>query len=100
MTRGTTPTLKFVLPIECSTLSEAWVTIRQCENRTVINKTLSDMETEGRTLTVKFTQADTLLLDDDFPAETQVRVRTNDGSAFASKVFRIRVDTILREGEI
>lgn len=97
MFRGTTPTLEFSLPIETSTLSEAWITLAQC-GQVVINKTLSDCEIGENTLDLTLTQDETLALSSEAQTEIQLRVKTSSGKAFASKIFTESTERILKDG--
>lgn len=54
---------------------------------------------QGKTLTVKLSQEDTLKLQQsEFkPAEVQIRVRMKSGDALASDIMRLHVGRILKE---
>ncbi len=97
--RGTTPTLKFTLPLEVSTLSDAWITLAQngCE---VITKKLADCNASGDTLTLTLTQDETLMLTGGARTEIQIRVKTGDGKALASEIFSESTHRILKDGVI
>ena len=99
MYRGTTPTLKFTLPFDTSTLDAVWVTIAQGGNA-VINKEKSDCDLKGKDISVTLTQADTLSLTSEIKAEIQLRVLTTDGLALASAIFREDTKRILKDGVI
>lgn len=97
--RGTTPTLKFTLPIEVSTIEEAWITLAQ-NNREVLTKTLTECNASEKTITVTLTQEETLLLAFNAKTEIQIRVKTGDGKALASKIFSESTQRILKDGVI
>lgn len=99
MIRGTTPTIVFKLPFDAVMLAEAWVTISQNEVA-VIDKELKDLEVAGNALILKLTQDETLMLDHDVLVEMQVRARTVDGNALASRIMREVPERILKEGVI
>lgn len=61
MIRGTTPTLEFTLPFDTSLIAEMYVTIAQGE-KTVLEKTLSDCNCSGTSVSLALTQEDTLRL--------------------------------------
>lgn len=99
MYRGTTPTLKFTLPFDTSTLDAVWVTIAQ-GGKVIINKTKVDCDLKGKDISVTLTQAETLALTAENKAEIQLRVLTTDGLALASAIFREDTDRILKDGVI
>lgn len=99
MIRGTTPTICFKLPLPNDQISECWLTINQ-RGEEVITKTKSDITYDGEKYSVKMTQEETLQLDDSQYAEIQLRLRTASGDALASKVARVDVLKILKEGVI
>lgn len=99
MYRGTTPTLKFILPFDAGLLKEAWITLGQ-DNEEIVNKTLSDCTTDGTTLSVLLTQSDTLALSHEYRTYVQLRVLLTDGTALASKTFKMRTNYIIRNGVI
>lgn len=61
MYRGTTPTLRFTLPFDTSTLDAVWVTIAQ-GGKVIINKEKSDCDLNGNDISVTLTQEETLAL--------------------------------------
>ena len=99
MYRGTTPTLKFTLPFDTSTLDAVWVTIAQ-GGKVIINKEKSDCDLKGTDISVTLTQAETLALTAGNKTEIQLRVLTTDGLALASEIFRENTDYILKDGVI
>lgn len=99
MYRGTTPTLRFTLPFDTSTLDAVWVTIAQ-GGKVIINKEKSDCDLKGTDISVTLTQAETLALTSGNKTEIQLRVLTTDGLALASEIFRENTDYILKDGVI
>ena len=99
MYRGTTPTLKFTLPFDTSTLDAVWVTIAQ-GGKVIINKEKSDCDLKGTDISVTLTQEETLALTAGNKTEIQLRVLTTDGLALASEIFRENTDYILKDGVI
>lgn len=99
MYRGTTPTLKFTLPFDTSTLDAVWVTIAQGGN-VIIDKTKVDCDLKGKEIIVTLTQEETLALKAESKAEIQLRVLTTDGLALASEIFREDTKCILKDGVI
>ena len=61
MIRGTTPTLEFTLPFDTSLIAEIYVTMTQ-NGKTVLEKTLSDCNCSGTSVSLTLTQEDTLKL--------------------------------------
>ena len=101
MIRGTTPTLEFGFPFDIGLIEK--VSIVLCQYGTVIvEKTLDDciVDADGQTLTVKLSQEETLKLKGRVKTEIQVRVKTNDGTALVSDIFREDTYRILKDGEI
>lgn len=104
MIRGTTPTHIFVLPEEMKDASFAalYITYQQ-RRKTVLEKTLDDVQRDGTTLTVRLTQAETLAFGRGYvtePVYIQIRAKTVDGDALASDIIKISVEQILKDGEI
>ena len=99
MVRGTTPTLEFTLPFSTELLAEAYVTLSQNKN-VVVDKPLGEMERNGNRLSVKLTQAETLLFDCAYKTEIQVRARTQEGEALASDIITVSTDRVLKDGVI
>lgn len=99
MFRGTTPTLEFVLPFNTDLLEDILMTVAQ-KNVPLINKTMTDAECSENTVIIKLEQADTLKLNDKYDAHVQLRVKTKNGDAFASDIFRVAVSQILKDGVI
>ncbi len=96
MYRGTTPTLSFKLPFDTSDLSAAWVTLAQ-DGRVIIDKPMSDCVLEGNVLAVTLTQEETLKLTAENRTEVQLRVKTTDGIAMASTIWRVETEKILKD---
>ena len=99
MIRGTTPTLRFDLPINVETLECMYITISQ-NGSTVIEKSLADCVCDAKRVNCRLSQADTLKLTAGTETCIQVRVKTKGGDALASRVSMISTDRILKDGEI
>lgn len=104
--RGTTPRLKIKLKnFDVSLLSENSIYITFKQNR-YANKTLeksgSDViiDAKENCLFVSLTQVDTLYFYGDADVEMQIRSLTKSGSAVASKIIKIPVYKILKDGVI
>lgn len=99
MTRGTTPTLEFTLPITTNLLSAVYITLAQYK-KVIIEKDISNITLSGYTASVKLTQADTLKLKSGAKVEIQIRCKTTTGDAFASDIIVCDAGRILKDGEI
>lgn len=99
MYRGTTPTLKFILPVDASTIVGGYISIAQ-DRVVIIEKPISDWTIDGNTITTRLTQQETLRLDESCITEIQIRVKFADGTAPASQIFTVSTERILRDGVI
>lgn len=97
--RGTTPTLAFKLPFQADLLTEAWITLAQnkCE---ILTKELSDCTVQDDIISVKLTQAETMMLCANDMTQIQIRALTEDGNALASVVINVKTEAIIKGGEI
>ena len=96
MIRATTPTFIFRLPIDCSKITKAEVTLSQSgENK--LTKQTEDCLMNDKKLTVTLSQEETLLFSDKADVQTQLRVLTSDDKVFASQVFSVPVIDSLSE---
>ncbi len=97
MYRGTTPTFTFTLPFDCTEISALNLCFAQ-QGQIVLEKALSDCTVAGNTLRVTLKEAETLL----FQAQkgmVEMQLRVGCGEArLVSKVMRITVDEILKDG--
>lgn len=97
MRRGTTPTHTFTLPFDCSEITTLNIAYAQGDE-VIVEKTLSDCEIDGNTLSVTLAEEETLLFDcKKRCAEIQIRV-AQGVKKFASDIFKVPVDRILKEG--
>lgn len=99
MIRGTTPTLRFILPFSVELLDVVYITMQQDGDK-VIEKTMDDCEAKENVLTVRLTQAETLELESGRMTEIQIRARMKSGDAVASEIMRTPTNRILKEGVI
>ena len=97
MIRGTTPVIKLTLPEEID-WDVLYITFKQGDTN-VLEKTLSDVEIDGKTIYLLLTQAETLAFDRSNVVWVQLRGKVGD-TAYASKVMRVSVSDILKGGEI
>jgi len=100
--RGTTPKISIELPpgLSQSDISELWLTFSQ--KNELFTKNLQDMtlRSDG-SLSVKLTQAETLLLSDcgSF-VRVQARMKTTSGEATATDILTVSTGALLKDGEI
>ncbi len=101
MIRGTTPTLEFTLPFDTSLIAEMYITLTQ-NGTTTMEKTLSDCNCSGTSVSLTLTQEDTLGLRQQprSQGEMQIRVRTTAGEALASDIMSVYIGKILKDGVI
>ena len=98
MYRYTTPTLVFKLPFEASELTEAYITLEQ--KNVTIEKGLSDCMQDEKTLSLVLSQEETGQLEAQRGTAVQLRCKDGSGKVYASKIFNIQIDDVLKEGEI
>lgn len=96
MYRGTTPTLNFQLPFEVSQITKLNIAFSQ-DKVVVFEKTLSDVTRNGRKITVKLSENETLSLNDKKELEIQLRVAVGS-NRLASNIIKTTVERILKEG--
>lgn len=99
MFRGTTPKIKLRIEseIDLRLCKQIWVTMRQWDKE--LTKTMQELAVEKNCILIDLSQNDTLALD---PGKVYVQVRglTEAGSAFATGIASVKVERILKEGEI
>lgn len=99
MIRGTTPTLKFVIPFDTSLLATAYITLAQ-NGEVVLEKEMTQCNCKERVLSVQLKQEETLMLTCDCKTEIQVRAKTLEGASLASDIFIVDTERILKDGVI
>lgn len=98
--RGTTPSLKFTYSdIDIGSINVAYLTIRQLGSN-IIEKELSEATVGSDYLLWKLTQEETLLIRANTKLEVQCRLKLNDDTAIASKVYELDAIKVLKDGEI
>lgn len=97
--RGTTPTLTIQCDFDIASCKEIYITFKQ--NKVELEKRLSDINYVGKVITIKFTQAETLMFDD-MAGVVYVQIRGTDhnGNAFATNISSMDVNRILKEGVV
>lgn len=89
MIRGTTPTHTFTIPFDTENVQKVRIIYRQ--SGAVVEKTEADCTMEGKQISVRLTQEDTLKLMGDCCVNIQIRVLTHAGDAFASHIMQVHV---------
>lgn len=99
MYRGTTPVFRITMPFDCKYITALNICFKQGDT-IIAEKTLEDVDISGNTLKCGLTEEDTLKLDEDGDV-MRIQVRCGIGSArYATKIFRVRVEEILKDGAL
>lgn len=96
MTRGTTPTHTFKLPIETATIKTVRITYKQ-KDTVVFEKTEKDITMDKNVIRLKLQQKETLKLEAHESVRLQLKALTYDGTVLVSPVKTLPVDVILNE---
>lgn len=98
----TTPTLVFKIPIKAETLAEAFVTIKQKGNPkdVEVEKDIKEMTLEDYSLRLSLSQEETGQFCSDKTCDIQLRVKDVSGNSYASRVFTVPVEAVLKQGVI
>lgn len=89
MVRGTTPTIKYRVKLDTSTITECVISFKQADVE-MLQKTYDDVEFSTEMVSVKLTQEETL----GFHAGklmTQIKVKTQDGTVYGSRMLEMKV---------
>ena len=98
MRRGTTPANVFMVDVDLRDAVKLYVTYKQ-GGKTIIEKTIDDVEITEESVSVELTQADTLKFKNG-EVQMQIRARLPDGTALASDIMTASVSAILKDGAI
>lgn len=99
ITRGTTPTIRYTFSIiNVTDIVTAYLTMEQGE--LVIEKTLPEATIGEDYLEWGLTQEETLALSEEKNVSVQLRYKTNDGNAYATRIVTEKPYKILMDGEI
>lgn len=98
MIRGTTPTHIFTTPLDVEIISDLRLSYAQ-EGVEIFNKKKSEVTLDGKTISVRLTQEETLKFDTaKGVAQIQLKVLTAGGDVFSSDVMNVNVwDSINNE---
>lgn len=97
MIRGTTPVIILNLPMAID-FEVLYITFKQ-DNNVVLEKSLDDVKIEGTKVVIKFSQKETLTFDGSTSIKVQLRGRVGE-TVYASKIVRLSMSDILKDGEI
>ena len=89
MVRGTTPTIKYKIGLDTSTIVECVISFKQA-NIELFQKTYDEVEFSANDVSVTLTQEETL----GFKAGklfTQIKVKTQEGKVYASPIIEMKV---------
>lgn len=96
MIRGSTPTHTFSLPISTDLIKSLRLTYVQ-SGRTVLEKTEKEVRMNGKQISLKLTQEETLAFDISYRVKIQLKVLTADGSVLVSQIFEQSAESVLNE---
>ncbi|MBQ6483058.1 MAG: hypothetical protein IJI45_18285 [Anaerolineaceae bacterium] len=97
--RGTTPTITYTFrTVKVEDIAVANLTIIQGD--LTIAKTIADARVAESTLSWELTQEETLSIDDETELTVQLRYRTTDGHAYATRKTKVDPYGILEDGVI
>lgn len=96
MIRGTTPTLTFKLPFDCSTIDLINISFAQ-HSKVLLEKDYYDCVINGNEISVTLSEDDTLKFVSGEHAEIQIRVGIGE-QRFASQIMKMGVKRVLKDG--
>ena len=88
MIQGTTPTYTFNLPIETGKISRVRVIFAQ-DDTEILRKEIGDCELVDKTIKTELTQEETQLFESGKRVQIQLRVKLNDGTVMASRIYTV-----------
>ena len=94
MIQGTTPTHTFNVGIDTGNIDALRITYKQGSN-IILTKEKGDCTLGEKQITCKLSQEETLRFQSNVDVRMQIRIRTNDGEAIASKIFKAPVYAVL-----
>lgn len=86
----------FTLPDNAANYTALQVTVSQQRSQ-IFNKTKNDLDLSGRVATLKLSQEETLQLEENIPAQLQIRAFKGTYDAPGSKIFTVDVLPSLNE---
>lgn len=106
MYRATTPTHTFTLPEQAASYAEIHITYRQGTDEEVTAEVVKHaqdgtippgMSFDDKKVIISLTQEETKQFKADDFASVQVRVLTSGGYAYASRIFKIKINDVLND---
>lgn len=94
MIRGTTTKHIFNIPLEASDIKEVKITYSQ-NGKIVLSKKKNECTIGDNTIVVALSQEDTFKFDSSTHVNIQVRILTDKGSVFSSKIMSVGVGACL-----
>lgn len=92
--RGTTPTHIFTLPFDTQAVKTVKVTYAH-NGEIMLEKQTEDCTMQGNTVSVKLTQEETLLFDNNQLLQLQIRVLLYNGDALRSVIYHCHTGALL-----
>lgn len=99
MKRGTTPIHEFTVDMDLTNAVVVYVTYNQ-GSQTVLEKTIEEMDITPEKISYRLTQKETLKFKSTLPVEIQIRCRMLDDTAYETDIINVKVDKLLKQGEI
>ena len=96
MIRGTTPTQKFLIPLNTEMVKDVRISYAQ-DGVVIAEKTVEACVLAGNEITTKLTQEETLKFHEKRQVELQVRLLTKDGNAMATNIYTLSAGKVLNE---
>ena len=96
MQRGATPTHTFTLPFSTEIIQDVSIVYSQ-NDKVVLRKQICDCNIEANQLSLRLTQEETLVFNENYPVEIQVKVLTMGNDVLVSVPYKARVDKCLCE---
>lgn len=97
---GTTPELTFNLPFDTSIIKNLYITFKDRNKSTVLEKTETDCTMNNNSITVELSQEETLQFEKRTKVRVQLRIKTTNDKALKSNIIVIDIGDLLKEGVI
>lgn len=101
MVRGTTPTIVYNInsEINLNDMVQIWATFKSKTKEVTLDITKLEVDNDKKVVIARLSQEETLQFHDE-SVETQLRLLSGDGKAYASLPKRLKVNNILKGGVI
>lgn len=97
--KGCTVVNTFTVPFNREDIDVIYITYQQ-SGRTIIEKTVSDCVFRDGKILVDLSQEDTLLFNNSYIIQIQIRIRLKNGVATKSNIINVNTDELLKKGVI